>query len=165
MVHRHDAVQRRIDDCTHALMAQGKICGALLDARFELIVRVAQCPLGSRSAGKVPADRQQRQANQSAREKPTPDNDCLGSRGTSVSQSTALPEQGSLGLRHLIDEAANPIVKLFAFPGENLALRRCITLSSPQFDDFLQFRKSIGNERHHRVEPLLLDAVVRRQLE
>jgi hypothetical protein len=118
-------------------MAQGKVRGALLDAHFEPIIRVAQCSLGSRSAGKVTADRKHRQANQSASEDTTPDNDRLSSRGTSAGQSAALLQQGDLGPLHLIEEAANPIVELLAFPRENLALRCCITLSSPQFGDFL----------------------------
>jgi len=46
----------------------------------------------------------------------------------------ALLEQGRLGILHLTDEAANPIVQLFTFSGENLALYRCEALVFPQFD-------------------------------
>jgi len=98
-----------------------KIRGALLNAHFELIFGVAQCSVGSRSARKVAADRPQCQTHQSACEEPTPDNDLSSRRGAPVGQSTALLEQGGLGPLHLIDEAANPIVKLLALPRENLA--------------------------------------------
>ena len=47
----------------------------------------------------------------------------------------ALLEQGLLGILHLTDEAANPIVKLFALARENFALRSPEALVSAQFDD------------------------------
>src|SRR5205807_9418839 len=76
----------------------------------------------------------------------------------------ALLEQGRLGILHLTDEAANSIVKLFAFARENFALRSRETFVSAQFDDVAQVRKAVDHERYHGVEPLLLRAVVRRQL-
>src|SRR5438105_10415983 len=47
VIHRHDAVQGGVDDCARALVGQGKLCGALPDAQFELISRSAQCTQSS----------------------------------------------------------------------------------------------------------------------
>jgi len=54
-------------------------------------------------------------------------------------------------------------VNSLASASEDLALRRCKPLNSPQIDDFAQLGQPAGNERRQRVEPLLLSEVVRRQ--
>src|ERR1700741_1997921 len=125
VVHGHDAIQGRIEDCTRALVVQRKLCGAFPDAHFELVPGVAQCPLGAASACKVPADRKQRKSNNSAREETTPDNDRLSDRGAAFSPLFALLQQGHLDVVHPTDEVANLVVESLAFSREDLALRCC----------------------------------------
>jgi hypothetical protein len=44
-------------------------------------------------------------------------------------------EQRRLGIFHLSDQSANPIVKRLALPRQDLGFRRCKALVFPQIDD------------------------------